>query len=285
MNFHKAKILLEKINRLYAGMSLDSDNISPIERDLMMNYIREFYEVFYMDKQGTRPVPTPPVVKKSPVEPIVKTTPVTPPPQPEIKVQAPPVAPPPKPEPIARVQKPIVPRPEPVVVKPEPITPPPPQPEVKVQAPPVVEKPEPPKPQEPPKREIKKFNFIPPPPRKPANPTPPPVAKPINTGSVSESDLFDTKSSNDLSSRLGLSKIDDLKRAFGLNDKMMYTNELFGGNNNVFKETMDQLNSFVTFNQAKDYLMKNIANKYNWTAKTKSKLAKDFIKTISRKYI
>ncbi len=284
MNFHKAKILLEKINRLYTGMSLDSDNVSPIERDLMMSYIREFYEVFHLEKARH-------LSQKMAEKPIAKPIAPTPPPVKKVEpIAPPPVKEPVKPEPV------VVKAPEPVqevktVVTPppvvhQPVAPPPPKPPV-ASPPPVVEQPPvapPPPKEEPPKREIKKFNFIPPKPRRPVvnNPTPPPPPVSKNNGDV---DIFDTKSGNDVSSRFGLSKIDDLRRAFGLNDKMMYTNELFGGNNNVFKETMEQLNSFVTFNQAKDYLMKNVAMKYNWTSKTKSKLAKDFIKTVSRKYL
>ncbi len=268
MNFHKAKILLEKINRLHAGMSLDTDNVSPIERDLMLSYVREFYEVFYLEKPSVVPLTTSTRPKATPVPPKVEPKPVvevTPPPAPKVepvRVYTPP--PPPKAEPVA-----VYTPPPPVIEpKPEPVQ------EVKV-TPPVVEKVV----EEPKPREIKKFNFIPPPPRNAVKTTP------ITKSNGDGVDLFDTKSTNDISGKLGLSKIEDLKRAFGLNDKMMYTNELFGGDNNVFKNAMEELNSFSSFDQAKVYLMKNVAGKYNWTSKSKSKLAKDFIKTISRRYI
>ncbi len=267
MNFHKAKILLEKINRLYAGMSDDQDNISSIEKDLMLNYVREFYEVFYWEReQQSAPKPKPKATYTPP-----KPKPIVPPP------------PPPKPEPV--VATPPPPKPEPVKVeppKPKPISPPPPpkpKPVVeevrtvvdKVVAPPVKEeKPAPP----PPKPEPAKVE--------------PPKAKVVEPKSDVDPEseaLFETKKAKELSEKLSLSPIMDLNRAFGLNDRMLYTNELFGGDNNVYKETMAILNSFNSMEQAKVYLIENIAGKYNWTSKGKKKQAKEFIRTVSRKYV
>ncbi len=253
MNFHKAKILLDKINRLYKGMADDSDNMNPIERDLMLNYLRELYEAFYWEKNQETSSTT--KVKTTPPkpEPIVVHTP--PPPKPEpVVIHTPP---PPKPEPVVVNTPPKPPKPEPVVVH----TPPPPKPE-----PVVVEKKEP-----------VKFEFKVPQPRN--TPEPKPVES--NDSSV----LFESKTARDLSDKLGLAPIKDLNRAFGLNDKLMYTNNLFGGDNNVYKQTMETLNSLNSFDEAKQYLIKNIAGKYNWTSKKNEKQAKDFIRTISRRYI
>jgi len=43
MNLQQAKITLEKINRLYQSMTLDS-SIDEHEQQLMLNYIRQFYK-------------------------------------------------------------------------------------------------------------------------------------------------------------------------------------------------------------------------------------------------
>ena len=46
MNLSQAKTQLEKIIALYKSMSADEKNISTIERDLMLSYIRSLYENF-----------------------------------------------------------------------------------------------------------------------------------------------------------------------------------------------------------------------------------------------
>ncbi|NJN32900.1 MAG: hypothetical protein HC817_00200 [Saprospiraceae bacterium] len=99
MNLAQAKTTLEKIITLYKTMSADDKNISPIERDLMLSYIRQLYEVFLETATPSVSVspkvtpmpkiipsispetPKPFVVETPPPPPIVSTP--TPPPTPE----------------------------------------------------------------------------------------------------------------------------------------------------------------------------------------------------------
>jgi len=46
MNLKQAKITLEKINSLHKSMSMEEGNVSSIERDLMLSYIKQLYESF-----------------------------------------------------------------------------------------------------------------------------------------------------------------------------------------------------------------------------------------------
>ena len=77
MNLKKAKITLEKINSLYASMSIEEGNISAIERDLMLSYIQKLYEAFLHassdneDHAAKAEAPTPP---KPEVKPKAKRT-------------------------------------------------------------------------------------------------------------------------------------------------------------------------------------------------------------------
>lgn len=122
MNLSQAKTQLEKIIALYKSMSADEKNISAIERDLMLGYIRSFYENFldatpsvsqskdmhstaaYKPPPAPEPkrvvVETPPpnVVEPPRVEP-PPPRPVEPPPPPRPVEQPKPVAPPPPPAP------------------------------------------------------------------------------------------------------------------------------------------------------------------------------------------
>jgi len=107
MNLQQAKITLEKINRLYQSMTLDS-SIDEHEQQLMLNYIRQFYKAFSgegLENEVAEVIKTPRVIRKTiEATPVVQEIPVpqfTPEPIPE-----------PEPEPVSdpvpvRVEKPI----------------------------------------------------------------------------------------------------------------------------------------------------------------------------------
>lgn len=124
MSLSQAKILLEKINALYKSMALDQGEVTPIERDLMLSYVRQLYEAFL----GLEAVSAPAPAKSRPAPP-----PPPPPPAPEPVVIAPPTpAPIPAPEPVvvAPPPPPTPAAPPPVaVVAPAPVPPPPTAPE------------------------------------------------------------------------------------------------------------------------------------------------------------
>lgn len=70
MNLKQAKITLEKINALYNSMSMEEGNVSSIERDLMLSYIKSLYEVFLQSAPSEQPTapPSPVVEEKSKVK-------------------------------------------------------------------------------------------------------------------------------------------------------------------------------------------------------------------------
>lgn len=53
MDLQQAKIILNKINALYKNLSIDEGNIASIEKELMLNYIRQLYEAFLDLEQPT----------------------------------------------------------------------------------------------------------------------------------------------------------------------------------------------------------------------------------------
>lgn len=113
MNLQQAKITLEKINRLYQSMTLDS-SIDEHEQQLMLNYIRQFYKAFSgegLENDAPEVVKTPRVIRKT-----VEATPVV------QEISVPQFTPEPIPEP--------VPEPKPVPVRVE-------QPVKEYKAPPV----------------------------------------------------------------------------------------------------------------------------------------------------
>ena len=116
MNLAQTKIYLEKIIALYKNMSADERNISPIERDLMLSYIRQLYETCLDTPSVSTPstASAPPKVAPTPkaeTPHVVEQPKVAPPPR---------VTPPPAPEPVQYVAPPVVEQPR--------YTPPPPAP-------------------------------------------------------------------------------------------------------------------------------------------------------------
>lgn len=56
----------------------------------------------------------------------------------------------------------------------------------------------------------------------------------------------------------------DLTKIINLNQRFMFVNGLFKGENQVFFEALTQLNSFNKYDEAIDYLINTYANKYEW---------------------
>ncbi len=252
MEFQKSKTLLEKINALYKNISNDPRNISSIERDLMRSYILQFYEAFLeMPTVASAVMPPPPLpAENRPAEPKITLR------KPETAPPLPPKPEPPKPEP-PKVELPKVePAPAPIPVPPPPVvskpieTPPPP--------PPPVKEPEP--------------VFV------------APAPKPSLAVDPDLEELFTVKSATELSEKLSQLPIGDIKKAMGLNERIYMQNELFGGDASLFEATVTTLNQLRSFEDAKEYLIRNVAGKYNWVTKDKKERAKEFIKLVKRRY-
>lgn len=277
MNLSQAKIQLEKIIALYKSMSADEKNISAIERDLMLSYIRGLYENFLdtttpsqtassPSSNDTRPTVTPkPVVVETPPPPVVEQPKPTPPPVFEQPKYVPPVVEQPKYVPPPVVEKPRIetPPPPPVVVElPKPVPPPPPEP-IRYKEP---------------AHEAIRYQ------------TPSPAPSNRDTSRVSSNvspdiqALFEETAGNELSDRLANTPINDLTKAFGLNDRLLMQNELFGNNKAVFDEILKDLNNASSFDSAQGYLV-DFAKRYNWTVNTeRQRHAKAFIKVVRRRF-
>lgn len=97
--------------------------------------------------------------------------------------------------------------------------------------------------------------------------------------------IFNEKKSSELSEKLSMLPVSDLKKAFGLNEKIFTINELFDGDNKVFESTINDLNSLSSFTEAKDYIISNLISRFKWDSDIKIKKAEHFVKTIRRRYM
>ncbi|MEN0049449.1 MAG: hypothetical protein AAF806_20485 [Bacteroidota bacterium] len=252
MNLDKASILLEKINALHKGMQADG-KISEIEKDLMMSYVRQLYEEYMsIPKNAKVPIPRP--------EPTVV-----------------------KEKPLAFETEIIRKRAEPRVVE---------KPKETYKPPRIIEIP----------KEVKEEIQTPPPayeasPR-PAYQEPKPEPKPsyqapkarpvpaTSTAAVSKEikALFKEKKAKELSEKLSASPIRDLTKAISLNDKLLFSNELFSGALVTFNEVTRTLNDMPSKADAENYLME-LAKQHNWTEDEKQDSAKAFIKLVRRRFV
>ncbi len=98
-------------------------------------------------------------------------------------------------------------------------------------------------------------------------------------------DLFDHLDISDLSTKLELKPLADIKLGMGLNEKIQTQNELFNGDKNAFEEIIVKLNQFPDFNSAKLFLCEHVIPKYNWTQSTKEKTVNMFIKLVKRRHL
>lgn len=266
MNWSKAKSTLSSIHRLIAIFE-EADDLSTIERDLLLKRIQELYEVVLLsetDEEKQEKQKTP-ISKQPTPTPVIETAKIEPPkveqkierakPQP---VAPPPVIQAPKPQPtIAEQPKPKL---QPVVIE----TPKP----IKIEKPKVEEKPIY---TEPVRKEQAKV-----------------VAdKPISNQNTSEEiiELFEFKSATDLSEKLSDSPIKDLKASMSINERFLTISELFKGNAARYNEVLEVLNGLSTFEQAKSYLIRVVIPEFDWTAEKKQGLAKRFIKKVNRRFL
>jgi hypothetical protein len=86
-----------------------------------------------------------------------------------------------------------------------------------------------------------------------------------------------------LAEKLNKSKILDLKKGMGLNQRFLFTNDLFGGDKNIFETTLGKLNSCDTIIEAKAYLSSDIESTFEWDLE--SSTVQQFISLIERKFI
>ena len=87
---------------------------------------------------------------------------------------------------------------------------------------------------------------------------------------------------NSLAAKLGNKKIENLVTSIGINEKFLFTNELFEGNTEQFIKTINELNNLASFDEANGYLSNLVAiNKWETEEPSYLKL----LALVERKYL
>lgn len=248
MDFIKAQLFLDKINREMSRMQASPTQVAQIDIDILKNYIRELYDVCNDDSKTHQFAPR----QEKQVAPAgPKTLPVTE----DVK----------RPEPVrfSPERAPIMVKPTPVEVIPGPVKVPQPTPE-------------------PVKPVVVEVQAVEPEP----TPAPPPVqAAPKSTGVVSKkvAALFVLPEAKEISERLSRSPLTDIKKGMTLNDRLQLPSALFGGDQGAFDEAIDRVNRAASFEDAKDYLQ-GIAEKNDWSHASKEHVAQSFVVLVGRRF-
>lgn len=242
----KAKRLLKKVQALSDNLS-DQGSVSVLERDLLLSYLRELY-----DELSTATVPASRPAREEDPRPVAPRIPVVeerPADIPALVVQ-PPVAAPAAP----RSAEPVMlhgtateeAAPPPRVPTPEPV-------------------------------------YYYPPPSNTQTASPVTAVKEKPEGGLSA--LFEFKESGELSEKLKLQPVERIEHGMGINERMLAINELFNGDGELFKKTLDHLNALTTFGDAQAFLSEGIASVNDWGSDAKKLKAVNFIQLVRRRYV
>lgn len=64
--------------------------------------------------------------------------------------------------------------------------------------------------------------------------------------------------------RLSAKPVGDLRKSIGINDRFTLINELFGGNQQLFMESIDKINNVNAYDEARKMLYEELAGKLKW---------------------
>lgn len=100
------------------------------------------------------------------------------------------------------------------------------------------------------------------------------------SSSINES--FANKSQT-LADKLGKIPIENIITHLGINEKFLFINELFKSDSELFKVSLQKINSLSSFEDAKSYLEEILKQKETWNLKNKT--LKKFINLVERRYL
>lgn len=91
------------------------------------------------------------------------------------------------------------------------------------------------------------------------------------------------KADRSLADNLQSKPLSDLKKSIGINEKFVFVNELFEGNHQLFSQSIDQLNNFTVYEQARRHLFEELAGQLKWN--TESRAFGELSELVKRRFI
>jgi len=116
-------------------------------------------------------------------------------------------------------------------------------------------------------------------------PIPEPVKKEINDHVAEISTSLNDKlkvASAELSEKLADGPVKDLKKAIGVNDRFLYINELFRGDEAMYERSIKTINGFSIFPEAEYWIRRELKTKLGW--KDSDETVKQFDQLVKRRF-
>ena len=89
------------------------------------------------------------------------------------------------------------------------------------------------------------------------------VNQAVGTNAISFNDILKAPSV-ELSDKLTEAAVKDLKKAIGINDRFLYINELFRGDEVMYERSIKTINSFSIFPEAEYWIRRELKTKLGW---------------------
>jgi hypothetical protein len=105
------------------------------------------------------------------------------------------------------------------------------------------------------------------------------IGETLGSDKKSVHDLMATTREPKVQNKLIGKPIKDLTKGLGINDRFLFQRELFGGDSKLMQQTLDQLNSLASFDEAHSFISTN----FPWDAE--EKVTQTFFNYIKRKFI
>ncbi len=90
------------------------------------------------------------------------------------------------------------------------------------------------------------------------------------------------QSKTELVERLKETPVKDLRKAVGINDRFLYINELFRGDENMYERCIKTINSFNIYAEAEYWISRELKVKLGW--KEDSPVVKQFDQLVKRRF-
>lgn len=116
-----------------------------------------------------------------------------------------------------------------------------------------------------------------------------PTVEKAEVRSVNEKHVLVTQSLNDRATTSGtttdyhrLSKVDSIRKSISLNQRYLFTKNLFGGNADDYNKSLDELDKLFTFEDAKNLVTQKYVPQYLWNVKSTE--VEEFFEILRRRF-
>ena len=99
---------------------------------------------------------------------------------------------------------------------------------------------------------------------------------------LSVNEIHSSSPQTSLADHFGQQPIKDLTNEIGLNEKFLFTENLFNGDSSAYSQAIEELNNFSNYDDAIKHFRQELAKKLKWNLKNIH--VKRFIKLVERRY-